>query len=102
MSDKVVKPAWSWMSALPWIILACLFGARWLALPRWIDFVLAGAGISLWAAKSAMEIRPQETETQRRQRMRNIAIGASLAALVALFYLATMARLGGNALNRPI
>lgn len=43
-----------------------------------------------------------DQETRRRQRMRSIAIGLALAALVVLFYVATLVRLGGNALNRPL
>jgi hypothetical protein len=43
-----------------------------------------------------------EKERQRRQRMRSIAIALALAALVALFYAATIVRLGGNVFNRPI
>jgi len=34
--------------------------------------------------------------------MRSIAIALALAALVALFYLATLVRLGGNVFNRPL
>jgi ferric-dicitrate binding protein FerR (iron transport regulator) len=41
----------------------------------------------------------QERERQRRQRMRSLAIALALGALVALFYIATIVRLGGNALN---
>ena len=43
-----------------------------------------------------------EKERQRRQRMRSLAIGLALAALVALFYVATIVRLGGNVMNRRI
>ena len=43
-----------------------------------------------------------EKERQRRQRMRSLAIALALAALVALFYAATIVRLGGNVLNRPM
>ena len=43
-----------------------------------------------------------EEERRRRQRMRSIAIGLVLAALVALFYVATIVRLGGNVLNRSL
>ena len=43
-----------------------------------------------------------EKEQRRRQRMRSLAIGVALAALVALFYVATIIRLGGNVMNRPI
>ena len=43
-----------------------------------------------------------EQETKRRQRMRSIAIGLALGGLVLLFYIATLVRLGGNVLNRPL
>lgn len=38
----------------------------------------------------------------RRQRMRSIAIAVVLAVLVALFYAATIVRMGGNVLDRPM
>lgn len=38
----------------------------------------------------------------KRQRMRSIAIAVVLAALVALFYAATIVRMGGNVLDRPL
>jgi hypothetical protein len=41
-----------------------------------------------------------EDEHKRRQRMRSLAIGLALAALVVLFYVATIVRLGPNALNK--
>jgi len=34
--------------------------------------------------------------------MRSIAIGLALAALVVLFYITTIVRLGGNVMNRPL
>jgi hypothetical protein len=34
--------------------------------------------------------------------MRSIAIAIALAALVVVFYVATIARLGGNVMNRPL
>ncbi len=40
-----------------------------------------------------------ERQRQKRQRMRSLAIGLALAALVALFYIATIVRLGGNVFN---
>ncbi|HWK39912.1 MAG TPA: hypothetical protein VNR88_13430 [Hyphomicrobium sp.] len=43
-----------------------------------------------------------ERERRRRQRMRSFAIAIALAALVALFYAATIVRLGGDVFNRPI
>ncbi|CAN1723149.1 CoxF protein [Hyphomicrobium sp. 1Nfss2.1] len=43
----------------------------------------------------------EEKERLRRQRMRSLAIALALGALVALFYAATIVRLGGNVFNRP-
>ena len=44
----------------------------------------------------------EERQRQRRQRMRSLAIALALGALVALFYIATIVRMGGNALNRAM
>lgn len=44
----------------------------------------------------------RELERQRRQRARSIAIALVLGALVILFYIATIVRLGGNVFNRPL
>lgn len=44
----------------------------------------------------------EDEERDRRRRMRSIAIGLALVALAVLFYVATMVRLGGNVLNRPL
>lgn len=41
-------------------------------------------------------------EARRRQRMRSIAIALALGFLVVLFYAATIVRLGGNVMNRPL
>ncbi|HVY43733.1 MAG: hypothetical protein ACM31O_08715 [Bacteroidota bacterium] len=47
--------------------------------------------------------RPEnQDEQRRRQRMRSIAIGLTLAGLALLFYIATIVRLGGNVMNRPL
>ena len=43
----------------------------------------------------------EEQERRKRQRMRSLAIALALGALVALFYIATIVRLGGNVFNRP-
>lgn len=43
-----------------------------------------------------------DVERRRRQRRRSIAIALALAGLVILFYIATIARLGGNVFVRPI
>ncbi len=41
-------------------------------------------------------------EAKRLQRMRSIAIALALGFLVVLFYAATIVRLGGNVMNRPL
>jgi hypothetical protein len=43
-----------------------------------------------------------DRERSKRQRLRSIAIALALIALVALFYAATIVRLGGNVFNRPM
>ena len=43
-----------------------------------------------------------QEEWLRRRKMRSIAIGVALFALVVLFYVATIVRMGGNVLNRPL
>lgn len=43
-----------------------------------------------------------EQERLRRQRRRSVAIAWTLAALVVLFFVATLVRLGGNVFNRPL
>lgn len=42
------------------------------------------------------------SEWQRRRRMRSIAIAIALALMVVVFYVATIVRMGGNVLNRPM
>ena len=44
----------------------------------------------------------EEDERQRRQRMRSLAIAWALGALVILFFIVTIVRLGGNVAVRPI
>jgi hypothetical protein len=42
-----------------------------------------------------------EAERKRRQRKRSMAIAWILAALVVLFFIVTIVRLGGHVLDRP-
>jgi hypothetical protein len=44
----------------------------------------------------------EQKEWERRRRMRSIAIALALAGLAVVFYVATLVRLGGNVLNRPL
>ncbi|MGD9669165.1 MAG: hypothetical protein AB7U75_08905 [Hyphomicrobiaceae bacterium] len=46
--------------------------------------------------------RTTEDEAKRRQRMRSWAIAGILMFLVFAFYAATIIRLGGNVMNRPL
>ncbi len=71
--------------------------------PRWqaAGVGLMVLGIALWIGS----IRPDPStldldERQRRQRHRSLAIALALGALVAIFYVATLVRLGPNALNK--
>jgi predicted nucleic acid-binding Zn ribbon protein len=43
-----------------------------------------------------------EQERKRRQRMRSLAIAWILAALVILFFIVTIVRLGGKVADRPL
>jgi multisubunit Na+/H+ antiporter MnhB subunit len=52
--------------------------------------------------RNAVAEDAQEEERRRRQRVRSIAIALALGALVALFYIATLVRLGANVFNRPM
>ena len=44
----------------------------------------------------------RNAEREKRQRLRSIAIAVALVVLVALFYAATIVRLGGNVMNRSM
>ena len=44
----------------------------------------------------------EQREWERRRKTRSVAIALVLAALVILFYVATIVRLGGNVMNRPL
>ena len=43
-----------------------------------------------------------ETERKRRQRKRSLAIAWALVALVVLFFIVTIVRLGGNVASRAM
>jgi hypothetical protein len=50
-----------------------------------------------------VELVMQLSEEQiRRRRMRSVAIAWILAVLVAVFFVVTIVRLGGNVANRPL
>jgi cytochrome bd-type quinol oxidase subunit 2 len=76
--------------------------SRWLPYPRWYLLALPLAVMVVWIGTAFQVVKDGETEAQRRQRMRNLAIACALGGLVALFYVGTMIRLGPNVFNRPI
>jgi hypothetical protein len=41
-------------------------------------------------------------EEEKRRRSRSVALGLVLGGLVILFFVITIAKLGGNVLNRPL
>jgi hypothetical protein len=41
-------------------------------------------------------------DQQKRRRARNIAIGLTLAAMVVMFYVITVVKLGVNVMDRPL
>lgn len=65
---------------------------------------IAGVGLALWIGSmqpsASAASGAASDETTRRQRHRSVAIAVCLGALVAIFYVATIVRLGPNALKR--
>ena len=47
-------------------------------------------------------MEPESEEVKRQKRRRSVAIALALLGLVALFYVLTIVKLGGNVLNRPL
>lgn len=89
----------------PWLLSIGLLGVFLLRYGM-LGYVVAGAiffaTILLGALAIADRVAGAASEAERRQRMRNIAIGWALVGMVVLFYAATIVRLGGNALNRAM
>jgi hypothetical protein len=102
---RIIEPLRRAISERPWL-LAIGFLGLWLLKYGMLGYVLAGvvffATILLGALAIADRVAGAASEAERRQRMRNIAIGWALVGMVALFYVATIVRLGGNALNRAM
>ena len=97
------QPAWRtfWPAIASAIVVALVsIIAR---LPVWASLVLAGlAGGIIAGACSYVAPRPGEAQATRRQRMRSVAIALALGGMVLLFYVATIVRLGGQVMNRPL
>jgi hypothetical protein len=54
---------------------------------------------TLAMAEDGIRLSPEEL---RRRRARSVAIAIALAAFVALFYLVTIVKIGGNIAARPL
>lgn len=65
-----------------------------------VALAVAGFGVTLWIGAMQPPDTKAVDEAARRQRHRSVAIAACLAALVIIFYVATIVRLGPNALKR--
>lgn len=74
-----------------------LIHSSWLAIGLW---TLGAVAAVLYVTRSA-PVKSEWTLARSRQAGRSKAIGLALIACVALFYVATMTRLKGNALNKP-
>ena len=68
----------------------------------WPLMLVAGAMILAGSAVSTRASLARLDEATRRRHTRSIAIGLVLAALVIIFYSATIVRLGGNVVNRSL
>jgi hypothetical protein len=80
-------------------VLATGFGAdRLMAYGIGAIPVVCSLGLAVFSPGPA---RPALTEEQRRQRIRSIAIALMLLAFCAMFYAATIIRLGSQVVNRP-
>ena len=91
--------AWLIGSAAAAAVMAALLvvGVRfWVAAVMASLLVVAGGAVSTRSGLARLD------EATRRQHVRSIAIGLILAALVVIFYAATIVRLGGNVMNRPM
>lgn len=65
-----------------------------------VALAVAGFGVTLWITAMQPPATAVLDEAARRQRHRSVAIAVCLAALVVIFYVATIVRLGPNALKR--
>lgn len=91
--------AWLFGSAAAAVAATALIavGARlWVAAGIALLLVIAGGTVSTRASLARLD------EATRRRHVRSIAIGLILTSLVVIFYAATIVRLGGNVMNRPM
>jgi VIT1/CCC1 family predicted Fe2+/Mn2+ transporter len=104
--SKKPKPARAGLGIIPRSVVLSVGVAVWLAayfstLPKWMATAAAVVVGLVWMADYQLRALSTLAEHKRRERVRNVAIAAGLALLVAIFYAATMVRLGPNVFNRP-
>jgi hypothetical protein len=95
----------AWVRERPWVFAIAVLGLfllRYGMLGIALGGVIIFATLILAALAIADYVVGTEVEALRRQRARNVAIALSLGGLVLMFYVATIVRLGGNVLNRPM
>ena len=89
----------------PWLLSIGLLGI-WLFRYGMLGYVAAGvvffSTFLLGALALADRATRDETEASRRLRARNVAIALALGAMVVMFFVATLVRLGANVGNRPM
>jgi hypothetical protein len=105
MSRQTKSPAG--LGALPRVIILAIGVAIWLAawfakLPKWMATAVAVVVGLAWVIDDYIRKSAGLSEGKRRERSRNLAIALALGGLVALFYAATIVRLGPNAFNRQM
>ncbi len=98
------KDGMSWIRPARWIVLVSGVAAEWAAryygAPIWTRLVIIAAIIVVILMLTSALNTARLSEAERRQKTRSLAIAGTLFALVALFYAATIVRLGPNALNK--
>jgi hypothetical protein len=95
------------LGAIPRGVILAIGAVIWLAawfskLPKWMATAAAVIVGLVWMLDNYIRTSAGLSDAKRRERTRNLAIALALAGLVALFYAATLIRLGPNALNRPV
>ena len=90
-----------------WLIGSALGAAVGTALTAiglrfWVAIMVGGLLFAAGGVVSTRAALARLDEATRRRHTRSIAIGLILTALVVMFYAATIVRLGGNVMNRPM
>jgi len=100
------KSGMGWLKPARWATLLGGVGLEWLlrylGSPIWVRLVVIVSTIAVIMMLTAAMNTASLSEAKRRERTKSLAIAGALFAMVALFYAATIVRLGPNALNRDM